>query len=294
MAQEAMHDVPRSDALTVGQLRWLQSLHEDMPRAFAASLSAMLRSHVEIALAGADQLAYGKFVCGLEDPAYFSVLKADPLGDRMMLDVELAILYPILDRLLGGGHADEPSPRRPPSDIELPLAARFVRLFLKELQEAWQSVLPLQFETLQVGSHPRLLRVLPSDETVAVVRFAVTIGNRQGMMRLCLPGRAIRRIADKLADQTRDAASDAAEDAPSDNADDASRGAELVATLATTSIAASDLDGVRVGDIILTETAADTPAVVSIDGQPKFHAKPWASQGRKAVVLSSPHPDASS
>ena len=87
-----------------------------------------------------------------------------------MLDVEPAILYPMIDRLLGG-RGDEPPPGRPLSDIELPLAARIVRLFLGHLQAAWKSVLDLKFDILQVESNPRLLRVLPWDEMVVVVGF---------------------------------------------------------------------------------------------------------------------------
>ena len=62
--------------------------------------------------------------------------------------------------------------------------------------------------------------------------------------------------------------------------------AEVVVTLATSSIAAGDLRSLRVGDIIVTETDADHAATVSIDGEPKFRAKPGACDGRKAVVLS--------
>jgi len=297
MGREAMRDTPRSDALSSGQLQSLQALHEGLPGVFGAALSTVLRSPVEVGLAGVDQLAYGKFVHGLEDPSYFSVLKADPLGDRVMLDIELAILYPMLDRLLGGGHADEPPPRRPPSDIELPLAARIVRLFLEYLRQAWQGVLPLRFEVLQAESHPRLLRVLPSDETVVLLGFALTIGDQQGMMRLCLPCRAIRRIGDKLSNargRMRSSPAIGSEDAPTTDADDGSLGVHVVVTLATTTIAASDLHGLRVGDIIATETSADAPAVVSIDGEPKFLAKPGEYEGRKAVVLSSPSPDSPS
>ncbi len=212
-----------------------------------------------------------------------------------MLDVELAILYPILDRLLGG-HGDDPPPRRPPTDIELPLAGRIVRLFLKDLHEAWRGVLPLRFEVLQVGSHPRLLRVLPSDETVVLVSFALTIGNRQGMMRLCLPCRAIRRIADKLTARCRmqPSSTSVSGEGSTNDAADCSLGVEVAVALASTSIAASELAGLCVGDVIVTETAADSPAVVSIDGQPRFGGKPGACQGRKAVVLSPPDPDAGS
>jgi flagellar motor switch protein FliM len=295
MGREAMHEIPQADALTTGELRSLQTLHEGLPHAFAVALSTLLRNPVEVRLAAIDQLPYGKFVHSLEDPTYFSVLKAEPLGDRVLLDIELAILYPILDRLLGG-HADDPPPRRPPSDLELPLAARIVRVFLKDLQDAWQNVLPLQFEVLQVGSHPRLLRVLPSDESVVLLNFALTIGNRQGAMRLCFPCRAIRQIADQSAARGRLQPSSVPESdgSPTQDAEGSSPGVEVIVTLASTSIAAGDIDGLRVGDIILTETAADTPAAVSIDGEPKCRGKPAASQGRKAVVLSLPGLDAPS
>ena len=57
----------------------------------------------------------------------------------------------------------------------------------------------MRFEVLQVESQPQRLRALPSEEIVAVVGFALTIGDRQGMMRLCVPCRAIRQIGDQLA-----------------------------------------------------------------------------------------------
>jgi flagellar motor switch protein FliM len=296
MGRESLQDIPRSDALNAGQLQSLRTLHESTPHAFGAALATLLRNPVEIRLAGVDQLTYGQFVHGLDDPSYFSVLKADPLHDRVLLDVDLTILYPMLDRMLGGGHADEPAPHRPPSDIERPLAARIVRLFLEHLQQAWQSALPLRFELLQAESHPRLLRVLPSDETVALLTFAVTIGNRQGFMRLCFPCRALRQIGDKSGNlvgplQSSSAAEGA--ETPADNAA-GTPGVELVVTIATTTIAASDLQSLQVGDIILTETAADSPATVSIDGQLDFHGQPGVCDGRKAVVLSDASPDAGS
>ena len=55
--------------------------------------------------------------------------------------------------------------------------------------------------------------------------------------------------------------------------------------MAETSIAAVELADLRVGDVIATETAADSPAMVSIDGVAKFRAKPGVCQGHKAVRI---------
>jgi flagellar motor switch protein FliM len=272
MDREATCRFPPSQLVTAKDLRLLQTRHEGMTGALGTALSDLLRSPVEASLAGVERFSYGKFVQGLVCPSYFNVLKAEPLTDCLMLDVELAILYPLLDRMLGGGHEDEPPPRRALSDVELPLAARIARLFLDHLRQAWQDVLPLRLDVLQVESHPQRLRALPSEEAVAIVNFRLTIGEQHGTMRLCVPCRAIRQISDKLAGS------------PGEDGDASL--AEVVATLATSSMAVGDLRGLRVGDIIATETDADSAATVSVDGQPKFRAKPGVHDGRKAVVLS--------
>ena len=66
-------------------------------------------------------------------------------------------------------------------------------------------------------------------------------------------------------------------------------------TLAETPVDAEALADLRVGDIIATETAADSPVIVSIDGAARFLGKPGTYQGRKAVRLTEaiepPSPD---
>jgi flagellar motor switch protein FliM len=281
MSREATCDPLSSQTLSPSDLRSLHTLHEGMPQTLAASLSSVVRGPVEASFVGVDQLAYGRFLGGLPTPSYFTVLKADPLGDCLMLDVDLAILYPMLDGMLGGSPTDEPPPRRSLSDIELPLAGRVARAILDCLRDTWQHVLPLTLEVMQVESHPRSLRVLPSDETVAIVGFTLTIGHRQGTIWLCIPSRAVKQLGDKL---TADPSQRASSDSQDSSADGGPR-AEIAVTLATTPITARELRGLRVGDIILTDSEADAAATVTIDGVPRFHAKPGACRGQKAVVL---------
>jgi flagellar motor switch protein FliM len=60
---------------------------------------------------------------------------------------------------------------------------------------------------------------------------------------------------------------------------------EVVVDLAETNISTSDLISLKVGDIIATEKDVERPLVVSIEGQPKFHAKAGAFKGRKAIQV---------
>ena len=76
------------------------------------SLSALLRTPVDVTLTSVDQLTYGQFAYNVQTPACFYVLKADWLNDRLMLDIEPSIVHPMIDRLLGGAA----TMARPPSD----------------------------------------------------------------------------------------------------------------------------------------------------------------------------------
>ena len=90
------------------QMRALQTLHEGFGRNFGAALSALLRSIVEVKLTSVDQLTYSEFVFSLENPTCFNLLRAAPLEGNLILDINPSILYPIIDRLLGGGRESAP------------------------------------------------------------------------------------------------------------------------------------------------------------------------------------------
>lgn len=256
-------------------MRRLRMMHANLARDFGAALSTLLRSPVTVSLTGVEQLTYGQFVYNLETPACFYLLKADPLGERLMLDIEPSILYPMIDRLLGGGREEEPPPNRPLTEIELCLAARVVRRFLQECCRAWQDMVELKLDVLQVESNPRLLRILPAEEMVVLSGFEVAIGELRGLVRFCVPSRVIEQIGDKLVP----------DDLARNDRSVSDTIAELRVMLAATQITAAELADLRVGDIIATETDVNTPAILSIDGEDRFRAKPGAYQGRKAVCL---------
>src|SRR3569623_397556 len=134
------YDFKRPERVGKDQMRALQSLHEGFGRNFGAALSALLRSIVEVKLTSVDQLTYGEFVFSLENPTCFNLLRAEPLEGNLILDINPSILYPIIDRLLGGGKDAVPVSRRPLTEIEVRLVGRITNLFLHELRHAWVGV----------------------------------------------------------------------------------------------------------------------------------------------------------
>ena len=282
------YDFKRPERVGKEQMRALQTLHEGFGRNFGAALSALLRSIVEVKLTSVDQLTYGEFVFSLENPTCFNLLKADPLEGNLILDINPSILYPIIDRLLGGGREGGPLARRPLTEIELRLVSRITSLFLEELHHAWENVLELKLEVVQVESNPQLVQIVPPNEVVLLISFELTIGDLRGMMNLCIPYNSIERIGGKLSANSWSAYG--RRQATPESVQNLSRSlqgslVEVVVEMARTRISTRDLIGLRVGDIITTEKDIHTSLLVGVEGVPKFYAHAGAFKDHKAICV---------
>lgn len=282
------YDFKRPERVGKEQMRALQSMHEGFGRNFGAALSALLRSIVEVKLTSVDQLTYGEFVFSLENPTCFNLLRAEPLEGNLILDINPSILYPIMDRLLGGGKDAGPVSRRPLTEIELRLVGRITSLFLQELKHAWDGLLPLKLSVDRVESNPQLVQIVPPNEVVVLISFELMLGELRGMINLCIPFNAIERVSSRLASNSwvTYGKSSATVQTRAELAKrlDASE-VELVVTLAESKITTGDLIGLRVGDIITTEKDVHQPLDVAIEGSSKYQASAGAFKGCKAIRI---------
>ena len=285
------YDFKRPERVGKEQIRALQTLHEGFGRNFGAALSALLRSIVEVKLTSVDQLTYSEFVFSLENPTCFNLITAEPLEGNLILEINPSILYPIIDRLLGGGRESSTATRRPLTEIELRLVSRITKLFLEELRRAWENVLELKLAVERVESNPQLVQIVPPNEVVVLISFELTIGDVRGMTNLCLPFNSIERISGKLTANSwvayeRRPASEESIRLLSERLSESV--VEMVVHLAETKVTTGDLIGLRVGDIITTEKDIHAPMVVTVEGHSKFLAHPGAYKGHKAIQVESP------
>lgn len=282
------YDFKRPERVGKEQMRSLQSLHEGLGRNFGSALSALLRSIVEVKLTSVDQLTYSEFIFSLENPTCFNLLSAVPLEGSLILDINPSILYPIINRLLGGSEETGMMGRRPLTEIELRLVARITDLFLDDLKRVWDKIAPLDFKVERVESNPQLVQIVPPNEVVVLISFELTLGDVRGMMNLCIPFNALERISSDLTTNgwvgyTQVQPTDESISQWSHNLEGSVL--HLVASLAKSTITTSDLLGLRVGDIIKTEQDVHQPIEVAVEGIPKFLARPGAYKGYKAVEI---------
>lgn len=282
------YDFKRPERVSKDQMMALETLHEAFARNFGASLSGFLRTIVEVRVAACEQMTYGEFVSGLPNPTSYNLIQADDLEGQMCLEVSPLIIYPIIDRLLGGTNQDLFIPQRPMTAIEQRLISNVMGRGLIALSEAWESVRPLKFEIIANESNPQLVQIVPPNEVVMVIGLEVRMAARAGTMNLCIPYNVIEPVMEELSAQSwfavnRNDQSQSAGKRIGKSLDQT--GVEVSAVLAKTTITLRDLSEMKPGDMIVTSTPAADPSLVLVGGEPKFRAQVGQHHGKRAVRI---------
>jgi flagellar motor switch protein FliM len=282
------YDFKRPERVSKDQMRALQTLHEAFARNFGASLSGFLRTIVEVKVATCEQMTYSEFISGLPNPTSFNLIKANPLEGQICLEISPLIIYPIIDRLLGGTTQDLFIPQRPMTLIETRLINNVTSRGLSALAEAWASVRKLEFTIEAQESNPQLVQIVPPNEVVVVVGFELKMTNRAGTMNLCIPYNVIEPVMEELSAQswfaaTKNQKSKEMEQTLAHSLGEA--GLTVTGLLAKTTITLRDLVMMAPGDVIMTEKPASTPVVVCVEHEPKFLAALGQFRGARALSV---------
>lgn len=282
------YDFKRPERVSKDQMLALQQLHENFARNFGAALSGFLRMIVEIHIASSEQMTYGEFIAGLPNPTSFNLINIDELEGQMCLELSPLIIYPIIDRLLGGNNRDLFIPQRPLTMIEQRLIAQIIQRALNAMTEAWASVRDLTFTPGDSESNPHLVQIVPPNEVVIVVTFELKMAKRAGAVNLCIPFKVIEPLMEDLSAQQwfSSGVSANAENLKRLMTNNLSQAALTVTgLLAETTITMRDLLSLSVGDIVTTEKDAREPAVLVVEGEKKFVANLGQIDGARALKV---------
>jgi len=283
-----VYDFKRPERVSKDQMRALEALHEGFGRNFGAAISGYLRTIIEVSVAHIEQLTYSEFVHSLPNPTCYNLLKAEQLDGQLCLEISPLIIYPIIDRLLGGSNADLFIPQRPLTQIEQRLVQRITDRATHHLSEAWSNLTPVTFSVQDFESNPQLVQIVPPNETVVVVGFELKMGNRAGTMSLCIPYNVIEPIMGVLAAQNwfsyqRKGGQEDHVRKLTRNVHNAPVEARIF--LAQTSLKLDDLMALQVGDIITTEKDCGHDVLVQIEGKNKFLGQVGQFRGSRSVRI---------
>ncbi len=285
------YDFKRPERISKDQMRAFQTLHDTFTRNFGASMSGFLRTIVEVRVAHAEQMTYSEFIAGLPNPTSFNLVNAEELDGQLCLEISPLIIYPIIDRLMGGSNQDLFIPQRPMTLIETRLIQTILERAMTSLTEAWESVKKIEFKLGEMESNPQIVQIVPPNEVVIVIGFEIKMTNRAGTMSLCIPFNVIEPLIDDLSAQNwfvsgRHAGEHQWDRLIADRLADAKL--DVTGILAETDISLSELRSLEVGDIITTEKPSSGAVVVTMGGLPKYLAHIGQYKGSRALKINRP------
>ena len=119
--QEA--DSPPDSDEELAWRQWRPRL-EQFCRGLAAGLSELLHTRTRVSVRQLQRMPYGRYLLGGDESAGWAALGVGDDRRSLILDIGWELLFPLIERMLGGGLQPAPAERRPLTEIEKRLATR--------------------------------------------------------------------------------------------------------------------------------------------------------------------------
>lgn len=285
----AEYNFKRPNLITKDQLRNFQTIHEAFAREMVSSLALFLRSQVEFNLVSTEQQQYTEFVNSLADVSHCVVFSADPLPGLAVIEVNLSLVFGVVDMLLGG-HGDVETEIRVPTEIEIAILNPFIDRIVEKLEVAWKTLMDVNLKKERIESDPEYVQAAPMDAPVVVMAFDTKIGLANGIINLCYPLPMIQEVNEYLSE-----ASGKLDNYYGKRASDESRRQilelllkvplPLTVKLGEAKIKGRDLINLQPGDVVMLNTGVTDPLEVSISERPLFYARPGRVKDKIFVRL---------
>src|SRR5579871_643044 len=281
----------RLDKFSNNQLQTLRTLHENFTRLLNNSLSVYLRTRVEATIVSIEQISYGDFIASIGIPSILSIFSMDPLPGSGIVQVDLNLVFSIIDRLLGGP-GWFPQKLRDLTDIERTLMQRFMARMLNSYRESWNYLLTLSLKIEALDSNPQFIpRIIPLDQIVAYVSMELKVGDMSGVMNFCLPYLVLQSISTQLTDFQWSPTVVAGRGVTEEDLQQLARNVErapvdVEVELGKTTVSLRDLVALQPGDVIMFDKPTHAALVARINERDKFHVYPGVHKDRISVQVS--------
>lgn len=271
------YDFRRPERVSKEQLKGLQSLFEAFARELSIVMPPFLRTVVRIDLTSIDQLTYDEFILSVARPTALSIIDMSPLDGRAVLEMSPAVVFPIVDRVLGGKGMALATPREL-TEIENRILYRIVLMVLDSWKRAWEQLIDLKMSVTNQESDPLIVQIVAGSEMVILVGYEVYVGEAVGSINLCVPLMVLNPILDQISQQAhfqRRMSSDVAAATQAVISRTVTQTEVRVeAILGEVKLPLSELAQLQVGDVIPLQSKVDAPIGVSVGEVLRFLAKP--------------------
>ena len=281
------YDFRRQTKFSKEQLATINLIHETYARLVGTDLSTRLRAYAQATIISVEQRTFEELIQSIYNPTFISIFRSDTLDGKGLIDINLNIVFSILDRLLGGSGAPLGTLRQL-TEVEKHIMTKVMRGVLDRLREAWINIIDLAPILELVESNPQFAQIVPPGETVLSVTLEIKIHDVTGIMTLCIPYNVVEPIVHKFNAASWFAA--VRKEPAQTNVDAISSKVKevdlpFVAELGSVIVPLKDILGLQVGDLINTDQLVKDDLHIRVGNLTKFLGRPGIIGKKMAVSI---------
>ena len=263
--------------------RALSTMHEALARNMMNSLDVYLGAGLEIKLATLEQMPMEEYRAASASSGYVLPCSLRPSLSTVLLELDQALMFTIIDLLLGGSGALAEEPREL-TEIDEEIMHGAASLIAAQIERAWQPAI----SALTPGTcvKPTLAhKLFPPMEKVLRIRFDLTLAGMTGGLHMSFPasfgGHLVRNIKTELSSQsgTRYLPKPSLQQRLLDCH------FTLAGVLPELQVRVRDLAEIKVGSILRLSAPTTSSGRLTLEDKQLYEAIPVRQSNRKAVQL---------
>jgi len=198
-----MQRIISSGLVSYERLPMLEIVFDRLVRIMSTSLRNFTSDNVEVGIDNILSLRFGDYLNSIPLPAMLAVFKAEEWDNYGLMVVDSAMIYSIVDVLLGGrrGTAAMRIEGRPYTTLERTLVERLIQVVLADLSQSFDPLCPVTFRFERLEVNPRFATISRLSNAAVLARLRVDMEDRGGRVELLLPYATLEPVRELLLQQ---------------------------------------------------------------------------------------------
>ncbi len=180
--RSGMQRIISSGLVSYERLPMLEIVFDRLVRIMSTSLRNFTSDNVEVGIDNILSLRFGDYLNSIPLPAMLAVFKAEEWDNYGLMVVDSAMIYSIVDVLLGGrrGTAAMRIEGRPYTTIERTLVERLIQVVLADLSASFDPLCPVTFRFERLEVNPRFATINRLSNAAVLARLRIDMEDRGG------------------------------------------------------------------------------------------------------------------
>jgi len=282
-----IYDFRRPDKFSKDQIRTIEMMHESFARHFGADLSGYIRTIAEITVTSVKQLTYSEYVERIPNPTSIAVFSLEPLKGMAIFEINPSIIFPIIDRVLGGVGEAMSKPREL-TDLEQAIVGKIIEKAFTNLKDSWHRIADFDPEIKARETNPQFVQIVAPNEMCMNLNFEIKIKEHVGAMSICIPYMVIEPVLYKLSAKqwftlTKEEMSDETQRILNDKVK--KTWVPVYVNIGGTHLKMKEVVRLNPGDIIKLDTNAKDNVLIRVEDKAMFYGKVGTKGKKKAIKL---------